>query len=519
MDQQKIDPVSLEIFWSRLVGMMGEIDQVLLRTALSTIIAESRDFAFVLLDAEANAIVQSTPSLTVFTGILPYTTRSLLEVFPPSSLRDGDVLVTNDPWLGAGHLPDFCFVTPIFNGSQIVAYLACLGHMQDIGGNLSYFGAKDVFEEGLFLPPTKLFKAGSANDEIVSILRANSRVPDLVIADVFAIRSALEAGKRLFSEFRQDYGYADIVDLSAEIRNRSRIAMEREIEAIPDGTYAKTVLADGPDTEPVKIAVTIRVSGKSMTVDYEGTSLETDKVAINCSLNYTRGSTLVALKSALLPQIPNNEGSFGPIAVTAPVGSILNCSRNVAVKGRSVVAVHTHDAIFGALSEVLPERVQAGSGSFWSVGFSGVRPNGERFSASIIVNGGMGGKALRSGLSATAYPWNSVATPTEILENHAPVIVERKELRKHSGGEGLHPGGDGQVLSFRPAGSTPLNVTLRPVNIRYPAPGLNGGMPGVPGEIFLNSETTDQRLLTLRTGDVLEIHLPGGGGFGKVSEG
>lgn len=514
MSNGRIDPISLEIYWSRLVGLMGEVDQVLLRTALSTIIAETRDFAFVLLDEQANAIAQSTPSLTVFTGILPYTTRALLERFPPETLADGDVLLTNDPWLGAGHLPDFCFVTPIFVGGRIVAYLSCLGHMQDVGGNLSYFGGRDVFEEGLAIPPTKLFRAGEINALMFEIIRANSRVPDLVAGDIFAIHSALLAGKALFGEFVADYGLADIAAISAAIRDRSRQAMEREIALIPDGTYRSSMVTDGPGEDSITIAARIDVAGSRMVVDFEGTSAETPKAAINCSLNYTRGSAFVALKSALIPQIPNNEGAFGPVTVLAPEGSLLNCSRNVAVKGRSVVAVHTHDVIFGALVDVIPGRVQAGSGSFWSVGFSGVRANGERFSASLMVNGGMGGKAGKPGLAATAYPWNSVATPTEILEHHAPIRLEQKQLRRGSGGAGAHDGGDGQVLVFRPSGPVPVTVSLRPVNIMHPPPGLQGGAPGARGHILLNGAPTAERLLVLRQGDTLEVALPGGGGFG-----
>jgi N-methylhydantoinase B len=264
----------------------------------------------------------------------------------------------------------------------------------------------------------------------------------------------------------------------------------------------------------VTVAAAITVEGGRLTVDYDGTSPETLLGAINCSLNYTRGSTFVALKAALVPEIPANEALFEPVEVVAPLGCILNCQPPVAVKGRSAVAVHTHDAIFGALAPVIPGQVQAGSGTFWGIWALGRHPDGRPFNAAMIVNGGIGASGRRDGLSAMSYPWNSVATPTEIYENHAPVLVLRKELVTGSAGIGRFRGGLGQRLVFEPAGEVPVTVGLRPVNLRFPPPGLIGGPPGRLGRVLRNGEPTEQNWFELRTGDRLVCELPGGGGFG-----
>jgi N-methylhydantoinase B/oxoprolinase/acetone carboxylase alpha subunit len=509
-----IDPITLEVYWNRLVTLMGETDQALLRTAFSTIISETRDFGFTLLDEEGVGLAQSLTCLPVFAGILPYTARALLERFPPPTLQDGDVLCTNDPWIAAGHLPDFCFVRPIFHRGRIVAHVASLAHMADNGGNISYFDARDVFEEGLNLPPCRLFRAGVPSEELFAVLRANVRVPDLVVGDLWAMRAALHVAAERVGEFLEEYGLTDLRAIARSIRRRSADAMRRAIARIPSGAYRHAVVCDGYGGQSATVAATLTVDGERLTVDYDGTSPETLLGAINCSMNYTRGSTFVALKAALVPEIPANEALFEPVEVVAPLGCILNCRPPVAVKGRSAVAVHTHDAIFGALAPVIPDQVQAGAGTFWGVWALGRHPDGRAFNAAMIVNGGIGGSGRRDGLSATSYPWNSVATSSEIYENHAPILVLRKELVPGSAGVGRFRGGLGQRLVFRPAGETPVTVGLRPVNLRFPPPGLRDGPPGTLGRVLWNGEATAQNRFELHAGDEVTCELPGGGGFG-----
>jgi N-methylhydantoinase B len=510
----ELDPIALEVYWNRLVTIMGETDQALLRTAFSTIISETRDFGFILLDEEGVGLAQSLTCLPVFAGILPYTARALLGRFPPETLRDGDVLLTNDPWIAAGHLPDFCFLRPILHRDRLVAYVASLAHMADTGGNLSYFDAQDVYEEGLNLPPCRLFRAGEPNEDVLAILRANVRVPEMVLGDVWAMRAALHVAAERLTDFLAEYELPDLRGIAASIRARSARAMRRAIAALPDGTYRHAVVCDGYGGEAVTVAATLTVQAETLTVDYAGTSPETLRGAINCSMNYTRGSTFVALKAALVPEVPANEAVFEAVHVTAPLGSILNCQPPVAVKGRSAVAVHTHDAIYGALADVLPDQVQAGSGTFWGVWATGRHPDGRPFNASMILNGGIGGSGRKDGLAATSYPWNSVVTSSEVYENYAPVLITRKELIPDSAGVGRFRGGLGQRLVLCAASSTPVLMGLRPVNLRFPPPGLRGGPPGALGRVVLNGEATERNRIELRAGDELRLELPGGGGFG-----
>lgn len=514
----ELDPITLEVYWNRLITIMGETDQALLRTAFSTIISETRDFGFTLLDEDGVGLAQSLTCLPVFAGILPYTARAMLERFPPATLQDGDVLCTNDPWIAAGHLPDFCFVKPVFHRGRPVAYVASLAHMADNGGNISYFDAKDVFEEGLNLPPCKLFRAGVPNEDVFAILAANVRVPDMVLGDVWGMRAALHVASERLTEFLDEYDLGDLRAVARSIRRRSGEAMRRAIAALPAGTYEHAVVCDGYGGQSVTVAATITVDGDRLTVDYAGTSPETWLGAINCSMNYTRGSTFVALKAALVPEVPANEAVFEAVEVVAPPGCILNCRPPVAVKGRSAVAVHTHDAIFGALAPVIPGQVQAGSGTFWGVWALGRHPDGHPFNASMILNGGIGAPGCKDGLSTMSYPWNSVVTSSEIYENHAPILITRKELVPDSAGVGRFRGGLGQRVVLRPAGAIPVTVALRPVNLRFPPPGLLGGLPGSLGRILLNRAPTAQNQFELRAGDELVCELPGGGGFGPPAE-
>jgi len=512
---QKIDPITLEIYWDRLISIMNEADEVLLRSALSMIIAESKDFSLLLLDENGISLAQSTTSLSVFTGILPYTLQELLKSFPAERLQDGDVLLTNDPWIGAGHSHDFCFASPIFHKGRLIAYITALTHTVDHGGSLSYFGTKDVFEEGLLIPPCKLYCAGKPNKLVFDIICANSRMPDEIFGDLKAINSVMHIAIEKIREFLIDYDLEDLKAISDNIMDLSDKVMRRAIAEVPRGTYNNTIITDGyAGSGPIKIVVSITIDEGYLQVNYAGSSQQTRMAAINCNLNYTRGSTYVALKSIFVPDIPNNSGLFRNVRIMAPEGCILNCTSPVAVNGRSTVAIQIHNAIFGALASVIPDKVQAGSGSYWGIIISGQYSNGRFFSGAMLVNGGMGASSSKDGLSAIAYPWNSIITPTEILESRVPLLLDRKELLPNSGGDGLYRGGMGQRLDFRTRGKIPIHIEVRPVHIKFPPFGLLGGKAGSTGRILLNGKLSNKKTsFTLHEGDVLTCELPGGGGF------
>lgn len=509
-----IDPITLEIQWNRLITIMNETDTVLVRTSFSTIVGEGRDFACILVDEAGYALAQSTFSSTGFTVMLPRAVRSILERFPAESLREGDVLLTNDPWIGAGHLPDFIVVKPVFRNGRPIAYIATAAHVADIGGRIGYFEARDIFEEGLQLPPCKIQREGEFDEVLLALIARNVRVPDQVIGDVHAIIAAENAGASRLVEFLEDYGLDDLVVLANEIHGRSESAMRATIASLPDGEWTSRVTTDGYAT-PVTIQARLRIAGDGLELDFEGTSPETYNGAINCTLNATLGDCLIALKSVFASEIPNNEGLFRPISVRAPLGSILNCHFGVPVRGRSVTSVHSHEAIYGVLANVSPRHAQAGSGTFWGIMVNCRWPDGSWTNAHLLPNGGKGALWNKDGLGTVAFPTNHTITATEIFENRVPVRIEMKELTIDSAGPGCFCGGQGQTMTLVNDADAAVTVTIRPNNVRFPPPGLAGGLAGPLGHWTLNGVPIEgnNRLLDLKKGDVLTCSLPGGGGF------
>jgi N-methylhydantoinase B len=522
----ELDPATLEVYWNRLITIMDEVDLAVVRTALSTIVAESRDFAVTLMNAQAEGLAQSVLSLAHFTTMIPRTARLMLEKYPPETLVEGDVLLTNDPWLASGHLPDLNVVKPIFYMGKIVAYVGCAAHVSDMGGTLTYFGARDVYEEGLRIPPCKVYQAGQPNEQVLEILAANVRVPETVLGDLRAMLAACNVGERQLCEFLEDVGLDNIETLSQAIQERSERAMRRTISEVPDGTYRHSVEIDGhkdpADTtdnppQPHVIAATVTVSGDEMTIDYEGTSPETRFAAVNATYAFTVGETFNALKAALVPEIPNNEALFVPITVVAPEGSLLNTRFPAPVKGRSITGLHAHEAVFGALAEAIPSMVMAGTGVALLVVVNGQHPDGTPFNSFALAAGGMGALHSKDGHNVANFPVNCSIAPTEIFENHVPLLLMRKEILPN-GGAGRQRGGLGQRLVLRTAGDTPATLTMRPNNRQVPPPGLLGGEPGPICTVTLNGKPYAPTILTLQPGDELVCDLPGGGGLGDPAD-
>ena len=510
-----LDPISIEVQWNRLVSIMDEVDIALVRTSFSTIVGESRDFAVIVLDRHGRSIAQSQLSSPAFTVTLPATTKHLLAAFPAAELVPGDVLITNDPWLGSGHLPDLSIVMPVFHGGELVAFMAAVAHIADIGGRLDYFDARDLYEEGFRIPPSKLHCAGKPNQQLFRLLAANVRVPDMVIGDVDAMVGAEMLGRDRLLEFLADYGGgAGFQALAEEILARSERAIRDALRQLPDGIWRYGIDADGYRS-PLRIEVEVRKTGDSIHVDYTGSSSQFADGSINCTTNITFADTYYPLKCSLAPSVPNNEGLFRALTISAPPGSVFNTLMPSAVRSRSKSSFHIHVAIYGALAGLIPERIQAGSGSFWALTLHGVHPDdGSIFNVHVLPNGGKGATAQTDGLPTIAFPYNGTVTPAEIVENQAPVIVEYKRLVTDSGGAGRQRGGLGQEIAFRVIAGESLIASLRPDKVRNPAPGVLGGRPGMPGTFALNGEpfTIEPRLL--RPGDVLSIRLPGGGGYG-----
>jgi N-methylhydantoinase B len=514
----KMDPVALEMQWQRLIAIMDEVDNATVRTSFSTIVGESRDFACIMVNQEGVSLCQSSFSPPNFCVVLPRTAKVILDRFPVDTLEEGDVLCTNDPWIGTGHLPDYIVLTPVSWEGKVVAFMGTVAHLADVGGHRGDLEAYDVFTEGVRVPPSKLFEGGEPNELLFEIIGNNCRVPDMVLGDLRAIVGTHQVGARRLQEFLADYELRDLVDLSNEILTRSETLMRQRIEALPDGEYEFGLDIDGY-IDIVHLHATVEVRGADIYVDYTGTSPQTRKGAINCVYNTTYASTLYPFKCSLVPQIPNNEGLFRPIHVSAPEGCILNTTFPHPVQARAKVTNNINQVLFGAAWPLLGEHAQAGSGSIWPFSVSGQLEGYGRFSVHFLPHGGRGAMRDIDGMIPIAFPHNSSVTPTEIMETQAPILVLRKEFRPDSPGPGRRRGGIGQVIAFRSIAEAPMMARIRPDKMFCAPPGLDGGSLGQVGEVWMNGQlVTRFPPLTFSPGDEIEMLLPGGAGFGPVSE-
>lgn len=515
-----IDPLTLEIFWSRLIGVVNEQAASLIRTAFSPSVAEAGDISACAFDPRGWMIAQAVTGTPGHINSMARCVEFCLQSYPEEALAPGDVLVTNDPWHTSGHLHDVTVVTPIFREGRLVAFFGNICHMADIGGRPFSADAREVFEEGLFIPLTKLFESGRPNQELFKLLRANVRAPEEVTGDLFAMTAANEVGGRRLLEFMAEFSLESIVPLADEVIGRSEAAMRAAIGALSDGIYTYRMTVDGYD-RPVTIAVAVTVAGEQMTIDYAGTSAASDR-GINVVMNYTEAYTTFGVKSALVPDVPNNEGSFRPVKITAPIGSILNCQPPAPVAGRHIIGQFLPLAVHGALAGAVPDRVLAeGSANLWNVQFNGTSGGGRPFTMLFFNSGGMGARPTKDGLSSTAFPSGVSGTPVEVVEARSPLMFVKRELRTDSAGPGRQRGGLGHELVIRGIGADrPYRFSPFFDRVRYPARGLLGGRDGAPGYYRLGADQVPnpKQTVWVEPGDEIVIGLPGGGGYGDPLE-
>lgn len=514
------DPVTLKMMWDRLIAVVDEADTALGRMAFSTVVREAHDYVTVLLDASGRSIAQCTYSIPSFIGTLPTTARHILARIPPDTLQPGDVVITNDPWLGTGHLPDITMISPIFYQNRLIAFAGNVAHMPDIGGRAFSADAREVFEEGLRLPPMFLYRAGQPATELFSIIRYNVRVPEQVFGDLEAGRSANEVMARRLAEFLKDYRLPDLQELGEEMFARSENNMREKIAALPDGEYRNALIMDGFD-QPLKINTKVVIKGDQIEVDYTGSSPQIDR-AMNSVHNYTYAYTVYPLKCILDPDTPNNEGSFRPLTISAPEGSFLNPRLPAAVNGRHLVGHLLSFAIYGALKDIVPERILADGGCApsWVLVLNGQHENGQAFSSFMFFAGGQGARDGMDGPASLHFPTNISSVPAEHMEATCPVRIEFREQIPDSGGGGKWRGGNGVRLVLRSLATGPCAVTLQCERIHHPPKGLFGGHDGAAGRAMLNGRPVDRpkEQFILHPNDVLMLDLPGGAGYGNPLE-
>ncbi len=515
------DPILLEVLWNRLISVVNEQAAALMRTSFTSVVREAGDLSAGVFDRRGRMIAQAVTGTPGHINSMATSMRHFLHAFPADGLRPGDVLVTNDPWKTASQLNDITVVTPVFLGGRVVAFFASTCHALDIGGRGLSADAHDVFEEGLFIPVMTLYDQGSPNTALLDLIRANVRAPEEVLGDLHAQVVGNEVGGHQLLAFLREFGLEDLEGLSDVIIDRSEAAMRGRIAALPDGAYPYELMCDGFDA-PLRIRVTVTVRGDGLAVDYAGTSPQVDG-GINVALNYTHAYTTYALKCAISPDVPNNEGSFRPVTVTAPPDSILNARFPAAVAGRHLVGHFLPSAIFGALAQVLPERVTAsGFDGLWDTQISGHDPRtGRPFTYVWFSSGGTGASAAQDGLGATAFPSGVAGVPVEVIEALSPVVVKRRELRQDSGGAGRFRGGTGQVMQIAVRTDRPFMFSGLYERIRFAASGLLGGAPGAPGAVRSGDPAVHiapMRRTLVPAATEVTLELPGGGGYGPPWE-
>lgn len=511
------DPVTLEVLWNRLVSITEEQARTLMRTGLSNVLSDAGDLSACLFDRRGRMLAQAALGTPGHINCLAEGILRFMEHFPEDRLEPGDVLIGNNSYELSGHLYDITIVTPVFRGRTIVAYLASTCHVVDIGGRGMTTESESIFEEGLHLPYLKYHRAGAPNLDIMAIINANSREPVKVLGDLRAQVVANEVSGQRVIETLEEFGLADLDALADQVTAMSERAMRQAISDIRDGSYTYTLQSDGIDA-PVVLKTTLTVTGDRMTIDFAGSSPASRK-AVNVCLNFTAAYAFYAVKAALVADIPNNDGSFRPIEVTAPKGSILNAEFPMPTVARHSISHFVAECVMGALAKAVPDKVVAeGAGATWPIVTMGYHADGRPFSSIIFTHGGMGARMHKDGMSATPFPSGVRGTPVEIMESNAPLLIHSYELRPDTGGPGRYRGGLGQEIRFGIRTGTPWRLPLLVDKTQIAPRGLAGGEDGTAGAIWLNTDTplTAKGTAELSPDDQVTFHLPGGGGSGRA---
>lgn len=516
--------IDFQIAWSRLIAIVEEQAQALRRTAFSPIVRESGDLSAGFFDATGRMIAQAVTGTPGHVNTMAASVLHFIDRFPSAEAKAGDVLVTNDPWLGTGHLHDFVAVTPAFHRGRLVGYFASTCHFMDVGGIGFGPDGRDVYEEGFYIPPMRLVSAGEVNRTLIELVRANSRYPAEAEGDLMSLAACNDIGARRLSEMMVEFGLPTLQPISDAIVSRSRAAALAKIADLPRGRYSAQMVIDGYEA-PVTLCATLTVEADGLAVDFDGTSRISAR-GINVPIAYAQAYTAFALACAIFPHVPNNTGTLSVMRITAPEGCILNAPRPAPVSSRHVVGQMLPDVAFGCLAQVIPDRVMAeGASSLWNLILEdahdaclaqGIGAT-QRFSALSVQTGGTGARSSLDGLSATAFPSGVAGVPVEILETITPLVFWRKELREGSGGEGRHAGGLGQVIEIGHRDGHPFYLFAALDRIDNPARGRFGGGNGAPGRVHLADGTKlrGKGKQLVPGGGRLIVETPGGGGYGK----
>ena len=514
-----VSTIDYQIMWNRLIAVVEEQATTLIRTAFSTSVREAGDLSAGLFDAHGRMIAQAVTGTPGHVNAMAESVSHFMREIGPDDIFEDDVYITNDPWMGTGHLHDITVVSPSFRAGQLIGFFACTAHVVDIGGRGFGPDASEVYEEGLLIPIMKFATRGEVSKDLIRMVRANVREPVQVVGDMYSLAACNAAGDRRLHTMMTEFAIADLAGLSDFIIDTSRAATHAAIAGVPDGSYANQMTVDGYDA-PVLMAITLDVAGDWIKADFAGTS-GMSPFGVNVPEVYTRAYACYGLKCAIAPEVPNNTGSLEPFEITAPDGCILAARRPAPVSVRHVLGHLIPDVVFGALHQAMPATVPAeGSSALWNVQISGrpCDPDSGLPSAEVLTfnSGGTGARPNFDGLSATAFPSGVSTMSVEATEHVGPVTIWRKELRSGSGGAGTTRGGFGQIIEIEPRAGYDFYFNAMFDRVDHPARGREGGGAGEAGRVALADGTKlrSKGRQLIKSGQRLRLSLPGGGGYG-----
>ena len=512
-----VGEIRMQVMWNRLISVVEEQALTLLRTAFSTSVRESGDLSAGIFDPRGEMLAQAVTGTPGHVNTMAEAVRHFMDAIPREEMFEGDTYVTNDPWLGTGHLHDITMVSPSFLNGELVAFFACTAHVVDVGGRGFGADGKSVYEEGIQIPIMKFAEKGKVNRDLVRILRANVREPSQVVGDFYSLAACNEVGHRRLVDMMKEIGLFSLDGLGDFIFSRTRQATRERIEALPKGTWSNELVTDGYD-EPVKLAAAVSVRDGQVEVDFSGTD-PMSRWGINVPIIYSKAYACYALKCVVAPDIPNNAASLAFFTVASPV-NILNAVRPAPVALRHVIGHMVPDLVLGAMAKALPGRILAeGAAALCNIHIS-ARPaaGGPGRHAEVLMfnSGGMGARSGLDGLSATAFPSGVHTMPIEATEHTGPIVIWRKELRPDSGGDGEFRGGLGQVIEIAATEGHEFDFSAMFDRVRHPAKGRNGGRDGAAGVVKLDDGTAmrPKGWQHVPAGRRLILELPGGGGYG-----
>ena len=513
--------VTYQIMWNRLISVVEEQAQALVRTAFSTSVREAGDLSAGVYDHKGRMLAQAVTGTPGHVNAMADAVAHFMREIGVETMRDGDVYITNDPWMGTGHLHDITVVTPAFHHDRHVGFFGCTAHVVDIGGRGFGADGNSVFEEGIQIPIMRFADRGTVDATLVRLLRENTREPDQLIGDIYALAACNEIGQRRLAVMLDEYGATDLSGIAKFILDNSRRATQERISALARAKANAQMQIDG-FSSPVDLAVTVEIHKDHVSCDFAGSS-GLDPKGINVPMVYTKAYACYALKCAIAPDIPNNAASLEPFHITVPEGTIVNAKRPAPVALRHIIGHLIPDTVYGALDQILPNTVPCeGAGALcnFQVSLRATRAGGERTEVLTFNSGGSGARPALDGLSATAFPSGVMTMPAEATEHAGPIIIWRKELRPDSGGAGRFRGGLGQYMEVGAREGYEFDFSAMFDRVEHPARGRKGGQSGAPTRVKLGegTEIPGKGKSFVPEGARVVMAFPGGGGYGDPTK-